>query len=492
MKKDFLTTFAAIFCFFFYFFVQYRNLQYEKGTLSFLKFRNVEAYSKLHGSTKGTYKNHEQQEDNGTANLKIDASSQMILVPRKDQVPVAQYFITPEEEVQHPFRDSSKPGFAQPIPISASGRLVVDANTKAMNASRVMCFHYRSMDGGECGRGTLSYSFIQNEKKFTCRKLFDGLGLPVPESAGCSPGFDSFTPLLFLDGPTYLFSRTAHFPHFLEEVVTGANWLAKHNLSYFSHAVIDENGGNCHTHGEYRSGSWAASGSPLNQSLQIAMMKTIAKVIVFSWGVRQKKSVCVGNPWRASSEEIWPPPWFDNPSVCSKYRSRMMKLLDIEEASPSGKLRVLILQRFSGGRVVVNLEDMGKLGLELELNVTLRYTSLHGLSLKEQVQEFSQADIVIGHHGAGLALAACMKPRSLVIEIFNYMATCNFFTNLGKRCELKWEQVFNSKGNHYPGLPHQCNGNNMKDGSDDAPVNLHEVSKILRRHVVNRTLPLFV
>ena len=211
------------------------------------------------------------------------------------------------------------------------------------------------------------------------------------------------------------------------------------------------------------------------------MMKTISKQIVFSWGIQQGKSVCVGNPWRDPVLALQKHSlrFFEDPSTCVLYQQRLMKILDITKPGISANKRVLIIQRFSGGRVVINLSDLGKLGLERELNLTFRYSSLHKLSVKEQATEFAHADIVIAHHGAALAIASLMQPGSLVIELFNYRTTCEYFSTLGKSCNLKWEQVFNQHGKIYQ---NKCNGNNQKDSSDDASVDLHEISRILRQH----------
>jgi hypothetical protein len=294
--------------------------------------------------------------------------------------------------------------------------------------------------------------------------------------------------VLWIDGPTFVFHRTAHFPHFLEEVASGANWLFKNNISYFSAAVIDEAGGTCVTHDDYRVGHWAPSGSPISESLQMAMMRTIAKVVVFSWGVREGKSVCVGNPWRDPTLEFNLGSFFGHSVICSRFRKRTMELLGIEEPEDNILLKVLVLQRFSGGRNVKNLADLLKLGLQKELNLTFRFSTLDGMGTKEQMTQFVHAGVVIAHHGAALTLAALMKPGSLVIEIFNYQTSCHFFSSLATSCGVHLVQVFNRHGTNYG--PNRCNGNiDWKDRQshvDAASVDLTEISMILRKHVKSR------
>ena len=396
---------------------------------------------------------------------------------------VAEYFITRGDELRRPFSGSSSPGFPQPIPLSASGRLVNTSTAEGFNVSHSLCFYLRTVSGGPCGRGLLGYTHVRKERTFTCGDVLDS-----PGRTGCSAGFGGpRSKVLFIDGPTYVFSRTTHYPHFLEEVASGANWLFINNMSYFSAAVIDASGGTCETHARYRSGSWAPSGSPIHESIQIAMMRTIAKVIVFSWSVGEGKSVCLGNPWRDPAVELKGPSerFFGHALICARFRKRALELLHIGE--PDGKMeqKVLLLQRSSGGRNVQNLVELPTLGLQKELNLTFRYSTLDGMSTKEQMTEFAHAGVVVAHHGAALALAALMKPGSLVIEIFNYQTSCEYFPGLLTKCGVQVVQVFNRHGTNYG--PNRCNGNNRKDASDDAFVDLTEISRILHKHAQSIT-----
>jgi len=156
-------------------------------------------------------------------------------------------------------------------------------------------------------------------------------------------------------------------------------------------------------------------------------------------------------------------------------------------AEYEGPHMALVLQRTSGGRMVKNLAHLINLGLQKELNLTFLYSTLDGLSAKEQIKEFAHARVVIAHHGAALALAAFMKPGSLVIEIFNYQTSCDYFSSMLTSCGVMVAQVFNRHGTNYG--PGRCNGNNRKDASDDASVNLTDISSILRQHM-RRHMPL--
>lgn len=394
---------------------------------------------------------------------------------------IGHFFISPADERNCLFPGSTSPGFPQPI--TAFGRLMtIETVMKASLSSQVLCFHLTG-DKGECGPA-LRYTRIKDGRMSSCRDVYD-----VPTRPGCRAGFEGHAPILNFEGPTFVFSRTPHFPHFLEEVASGANWLAQNNLSYFSHALIDETGGTCQTHASYKSGSWAPAGFPLNRTLQVAMMRTIARGVIFSWGLRKNRSVCLGEPyrkWQTQTPDLCTSSgchiqYFDNPTICATYRHRMMQHFGISERS-YGRHHVLILQRFSGGRIITNLGDLIELDSfkQLELNVT--YTSLEGMDAETQVREFSNADILIAHHGAAIALSSLLRPGGLVIEIFNYNVKCDFFDYLYKSCGLKWERLVNLNGvMHLPYLG--CNGNNRKDNSENAAVDLMAIYDKIQAHV---------
>lgn len=400
----------------------------------------------------------------------------------RDEALIADFFITRDDEIRRPFKDSTAPGFPQPIPIFATGRLV--RSYSEWNASHVLCFHSRTTSGGICGRGSVSYTHIRQDQVFTCGDVLD-----VPARPGCSMGFGDApepAPSLLIKGPSFIFHRTAHLPHFLEEVASGANWLHRNNMSHFSVAVIDETGGTCATHPGYRSGSWAPTGSPISESLQIAMAKTIAKAVIFSWGVRPKQSVCVEAPWRDAHLERkrHSERFFGHPLICARFRERALAGLGVAYARRSTALHVLVLQRSSGGRRVRNLADLATIGLQQELNLTFRFSSLDGFSAQDQARELAQADVLVAHHGNAVTLAIFMPPGSLVVEIFNYMTTCDFFQGLLLPCGTNVVQLFNKNGTNYG--RGRCNGNNRKDSSDDASADLTEISRVLRRHVQQR------
>ena len=218
------------------------------------------------------------------------------------------------------------PGFAQPLNVRGSveqtERLLLNREEDAL------CLHWQHRPGDdECVYDfTLRYTSLK--ELYPSADGAESAGAPMLQQAGapmlqqiftcdtmqsfsvtndtfspdCSNGFQGSSQVLYLEGPTFLFSRTPHFPHFLEEVMDAMTYLLEHNVTRFEHAVIDTAGGACVSFDSYVTGQWAPSGSPLGETLQILMLQTVASGIVFSWGLRPGKSVCFGSPWRRPTD----------------------------------------------------------------------------------------------------------------------------------------------------------------------------------------------
>ena len=347
------------------------------------------------GKTHVDAEDHDQDDVQSTVGL-LGAVQKLYPTYTQKMVPLSQFFIKRDEEARRPFAGSSSPGFAQPFPEAASGRLVAEASVSAMNASHVLCFHLQTTSGGSCGKGTLGYTHLGSDGACTCGDVLDVCGSPCCSAKNgcsaqnCSAGFGGFTPVLFVGGPTFIFTRTIHLPHFLQEVASAAKRLSQQTLSYFNTAVIDDTGGGCHTHGYYDAGSWAPHGSPIRESLQVLMMRTIAREVVFAWAIKPGKSMCVANPWREDAPLKEKRFFLEDPSTCERYRQRMMELVGLQATedvtnSPWSRGVVLVLQRDSGGRVIRNLDDVSKLGLQAELNLTFHHLHLEDLTAEAQV-----------------------------------------------------------------------------------------------------------
>jgi Glycosyltransferase 61 len=393
---------------------------------------------------------------------------------------IRQFFLTVDEERS----GGGVVGYAQPV--NLVGGVVPSATPTSLNSTHAMCFHLKPdiqhrPHSPACRKDrVLRYTSVRPSQVFSCEYPYD-----VPGRGGCETGFDGFEPVLRLKGPSFIFTRTPHFPHFLEEVADGANWLKRNNISHFEHALIDSAGGACEIHSDYQTGSWMPNGSPLADTLQIAALKTITRGIVYSWAIRDERTVCLDSPWRGPGvERSTVSPSFFQDDVCYSFRRNMMKIYGMVEPTSRGK-KVLILQR-ARSRVVTNLGDLLNHGGMKALNVTMKMVSLGTGTLstaEAQVREFLDADILISHHGAGNILATFMRPGSFVLELFNYKCTCHYFDKLASGCALEWKQLFSPQGKTYN---NDCNGNNLKDGSDDGVVDIEMVVNILHSYLESR------
>jgi hypothetical protein len=311
-------------------------------------------------------------------------------------------------------------------------------------------------------------------------------------------------PVLYLEGPTFILHRAPHFPHFLEEISDALTWLARQNESYFEHVLVTEGGGACVSFNSYVPGLWAPTGSPLTETLQYLMLQTISKGIVFTWGLRPRRTVCFGSPTgrniglpgplRGRQQPHTGPSsqYFQHPMVCPAFRSRISDLLRVPLTPARGperrRLRVLVLQRVSGGRVVTNLHEILSRPELQAPHFDVHFVELGKgatASAAQQMRQFVPADILVGHHGAAISLSILMAPGSLVIEILNYRTYCRYFDDLFVGCGLFWERLFYQYGNRYKGILMSdkcgCQGSNSKDSRDDAPVDMDAlVSKIMR------------
>ena len=404
----------------------------------------------------------------------------------KDDV-IRQFFLTAEEERSY-VSGGNAVGFAQPVNLSGA------VFPSFSSSSPSLCFQLKPSTtqrghAPSCRKARdLRYTSVRPNwlfsDVFSCGDPFD-----VPERTGCVKGFDGFLPVLQLKGPSFIFARTSHLPHFLEEVADAANWLARNNISFFEHVLIDISGYSCQVFDSYHSGSWMPTGSPLAATLQIAMLKTITRGIVFSWTIRDGRTVCLDRPWRRPgiTRDAKNPAFFQK-GVCSFFRRKLLGTYGVVEQPSMGVgIKVVVLQR-SSSRVVTNLGDLSHHSDILALNLTLRYVSLGQgptTTAESQFREFSDADILISHHGAGITLAALMKPGGLVLELFNYNCKCKYFDDLVSSCGLHKEQLFNPNGKKYS---NQCNGNNKKDHTDDGQVDIKTVATSLRNFLQSKML----
>ena len=331
--------------------------------------------------------------------------------------------------------------------------------------------------------------------------------------------------VLFFDGPTLILARTAHLPHWLEEISAALSWLAVNDAredARFAHALVigDDAHLACWSFQEYVTGSWAPNGSPLRETLQIQLLQTVAQGIVFSWGLHPGRVACFSSPWiaprscrgvteydapsarhcRRGSGGIFS---WGHPSAAPRFRARVAALLHPQiVVSPHlnhlkrQAYKVLVLQRSAGGRVVTNLHELETQEVVKQLPIEeVTYAALgqgEFQSALQQTRAFLRADIVVGHHGGGNALAVLMRPSSLFVEIVNYRTYCDYFDDLFGSLGLAWRRIFFQHGRRYYGKHHGrrlgrqingCHGSNAKDAGDDAPVDIDALVWILQQYV---------
>lgn len=116
---------------------------------------------------------------------------------------------------------------------------------------------------------------------------------------------------------------------------------------------------------------------------------------------------------------------FRNEPLMEDFKNYIFKNMKIERKNYNDKQILFILR--SGTREITNI-DFVKEYLKNEI----KYVYLEDYSVKEQIEMYANADIVIGVHGAGLAWCAFMKKNSLLLEMYpgnsntdNYIRWCN-------------------------------------------------------------------
>jgi tetratricopeptide (TPR) repeat protein len=99
---------------------------------------------------------------------------------------------------------------------------------------------------------------------------------------------------------------------------------------------------------------------------------------------------------------------------------------------------------------------------------------LESLSVREQATLFSQADVVLSPHGAGLSNIVFCKPNTKVIEIFPKSVTPTMYRKISSYCNLKYyyllcKDIDNCYSKNNPHLSH------LKD----IIINLNHLSKLI-------------
>jgi len=128
---------------------------------------------------------------------------------------------------------------------------------------------------------------------------------------------------------------------------------------------------------------------------------------------------------------------FRNEPLMDDFKNYIFKNMKIERKNYNDKQILFILRR--GTREITNIDFVKK-----ELDANIKYVYLEDIQIKEQIELYANADIVIGVHGAGLAWCVFMKKKSLLLEMYpgnsntdNYIRWCNIANVYYKRMSVQ-------------------------------------------------------
>lgn len=85
----------------------------------------------------------------------------------------------------------------------------------------------------------------------------------------------------------------------------------------------------------------------------------------------------------------------------------------------------------------------------------VRILSPENLELRQVIEEISQADVLVGQHGAGLANMVWMREKKYVIEISHTQTPGLYFPVLARLANLKLERLVCQESAHAPVAPHE-------------------------------------
>ena len=147
----------------------------------------------------------------------------------------------------------------------------------------------------------------------------------------------------------------------------------------------------------------------------------------------QDKSIYVRNIEICHNEPLN----FKNEPLMNDFKNYIFKNMKIKKNNYNNKEVIFILRR--GTREITNIDFVKK-----ELNNEIKYVYLEDITIKEQIELYANADIVIGVHGAGLAWCVFMKNDSLLLEMYpgnsntdNYIRWCNIANVNYKRMSIQ-------------------------------------------------------
>jgi len=124
----------------------------------------------------------------------------------------------------------------------------------------------------------------------------------------------------------------------------------------------------------------------------------------------------------------------------TQYRDLILESLEIENTSY--KTEIVILQRKSSSRKILNLNEIIDALNKICQNCTITVPPLETMLLKDQIKTLSKANILIGAHGSGLSHVMWMKPGSHIYEILPNGYTCrNWFKSAAQIARVNYHAV---------------------------------------------------
>lgn len=138
-----------------------------------------------------------------------------------------------------------------------------------------------------------------------------------------------------------------------------------------------------------------------------------------------------------ASPSVWRPP-FASRNSCEFLRAELLPRVQAVEAtvSKSQKPRRIFIQR-KGTRSVSNESDL----LSLLSPLGFEPVRLEQLNLKQQISLFSQAEVVIGVHGAGLSNIVFCQPESQIIELLPTAWALPYYESICQYVGLRYNSL---------------------------------------------------
>jgi len=133
-------------------------------------------------------------------------------------------------------------------------------------------------------------------------------------------------------------------------------------------------------------------------------------------------------------------------------RDTLFGLMKFSKPTPNLEPRVLIIERglalydhrakkTTNGVLRRSIPNLSDLCSQLSPFVGLELAILEEVSLKDQIQLFATADIVVAQHGASFANLVWCKPGAWVIEVIDPKPRAPFFKKLAHRLSLNYISI---------------------------------------------------